>query len=682
MANVIQFTVRVKDELSGGFKRIASSLTKVTGSIGAQVAAAGGVGLLALAYKRTADEIDRIAKNASKMGRLTEEVAVTNEMARRAGVSINTLDKSLQNLVVRTAEVADGTGEAQEAFKKLNLNAEQMTKLSPDQMLRQVAVAMKDVESQTDRVAIAYDLFGGRGTDLINIMQMTREQMDGIAADVNDVGAAFTNIDAAKVEAANDAIGRLNLVMDGILQQATIALAPMVQHVADTFFEAAREAGGFGDTAVAAVEKIIRGGAAVLDVWQGVRVAFQVVEVAIQGFKGAVLTVFEILDRAVSAFTTAIAKGLVAPLRTVLDAVGEVSDSAKAMSKRLEDMATFKPNAALAKWASDARNEVIGANEALHELAMQPMASARVDEFFSSIRDGASSVSAPRPTVDTGDAPLVGGAVEVDLFRQGLEQKLEVLREQLALERELITEEADERWMILNDALNAELLLEEEYNELSLRSELEHQARKGDLIAKAKLEGLEFEKKTNKQKVMLTLASGKDMLAAIAGTNKTLFNLHKAFALADAAISLPAAVMSSWEKAGGYPWGIIPAGLMAIQGAVLISQIAGSSFGGGQAHDGLGFVPREGTFLLDRGERVLAPEQNRDLTDFLAQEGGGGGGATVIVEKLEVFPNVTDAEHLLGMDQDTIRQIVQEKIVPALDSLALIGIRPNRMLRT
>lgn len=37
----------------------------------------------------------------------------------------------------------------------------------------------------------------------------------------------------------------------------------------------------------------------------------------------------------------------------------------------------------------------------------------------------------------------------------------------------------------------------------------------------------------------------------------------------------------------------------------------------GMAHNGLDYIPSEGTWLLDKGERVLSPRQNEDLTRFL-----------------------------------------------------------------
>lgn len=46
----------------------------------------------------------------------------------------------------------------------------------------------------------------------------------------------------------------------------------------------------------------------------------------------------------------------------------------------------------------------------------------------------------------------------------------------------------------------------------------------------------------------------------------------------------------------------------------------------GMAHDGIDSVPTEGTWLLDKGERVLKSPQADKLDAFLAQQQGGGGG--------------------------------------------------------
>lgn len=68
----------------------------------------------------------------------------------------------------------------------------------------------------------------------------------------------------------------------------------------------------------------------------------------------------------------------------------------------------------------------------------------------------------------------------------------------------------------------------------------------------------------------------------------------------------------------------------------------------GMAHSGLDYIPREGTWLLDKGERVLSPSQNKDLTRFLGavnQDTGravSGGGAS---KKLDVNFNFSALEN-------------------------------------
>lgn len=77
------------------------------------------------------------------------------------------------------------------------------------------------------------------------------------------------------------------------------------------------------------------------------------------------------------------------------------------------------------------------------------------------------------------------------------------------------------------------------------------------------------------------LQNGSLMLANAAKQNKAGFELQKAFALANAVVTLPSAVMKSFDNGGGYPFGLIPAGLMLAQGLAQIQSIRSSSFGGG-----------------------------------------------------------------------------------------------------
>lgn len=64
---------------------------------------------------------------------------------------------------------------------------------------------------------------------------------------------------------------------------------------------------------------------------------------------------------------------------------------------------------------------------------------------------------------------------------------------------------------------------------------------------------------------------------------------------------------------------------------------------GGMAHSGLDYIPKEGTWLLDKGERVLSPRQNQDLTNFLrgTPQASSRSSAESGIKKLDVNFNMS-----------------------------------------
>lgn len=104
-------------------------------------------------------------------------------------------------------------------------------------------------------------------------------------------------------------------------------------------------------------------------------------------------------------------------------------------------------------------------------------------------------------------------------------------------------------------------------------------------------------------------------------TYAVLFAAQKAFAVAQAMLNIPAAYSKAYDAVVGTPYigpYIAPA-VGAAAAALQVAQAASMKSVNltGMAHDGIDNIPREGTWLLDGGERVLNPEQNKDLTRYL-----------------------------------------------------------------
>tara|TARA_R100000781_G_scaffold110309_2_gene75676 strand:+ start:1869 stop:4049 length:2181 start_codon:yes stop_codon:yes gene_type:complete len=109
---------------------------------------------------------------------------------------------------------------------------------------------------------------------------------------------------------------------------------------------------------------------------------------------------------------------------------------------------------------------------------------------------------------------------------------------------------------------------------------------------------------------------------AIMGTSATATTVAQA-AAASAAWA-PAAAMASLATMGG---NAVPAAAALTSTTALSSTLAVV----GMAHDGIDSVPKEGTWLLDKGERVLTSETSAKLDATLSRIGQGGSGTVVNV---------------------------------------------------
>lgn len=175
----------------------------------------------------------------------------------------------------------------------------------------------------------------------------------------------------------------------------------------------------------------------------------------------------------------------------------------------------------------------------------------------------------------------------------------------------------------------------------------------------------------------------------LAATNKVALT-GEASAEMGKAISLTGANMMASMSAAPYPINLsapamaaawqATAGTLATTGFATGSGL-GSSLIGGAFHGGIDNVPAESTYLLDKGERVLSPRQNKDLTSFLQDEGGGGG-VTIENVQIDVLPNATNVESLLNLDESDWRDLVAGPLIDALNTLNRHGIRPESEERT
>ncbi len=174
------------------------------------------------------------------------------------------------------------------------------------------------------------------------------------------------------------------------------------------------------------------------------------------------------------------------------------------------------------------------------------------------------------------------------------------------------------------------------------------------------------------------LQSVSDGLGRLATISKSQgirgFQAYKAIASGQ---SLIAAYLRASKAAAEIPWplGPVVAAAELASGLALASSIAKQN--PPAAHGGLSFVPKEQTYLLDKGERILSPSQNKDLTQFIDKQDSSQGNIVVQQMEVHILENATHIDSLLRMDERDLRELLAVRIYGAMDSLYESGVYPK-----
>jgi hypothetical protein len=230
-------------------KRFGTDVGRIDRTIrrfGRGILVAAGVGGIGYMIKQQMAAIDSTAKLADRLGLGTESLVAMQHAAQISGVEIETLNKSMEIFSRRLGEVDMGVGEAKNALDALGLSYRELISRSPDEAIGIVADQINKLETQSQKAAAANYLFGRSGQQLLNLFEKGSTGIQEYRNEVDRLGLSFSRMDAAKVEAANDALTRSRAAMTGGFRTAVIELAPLIEDAADAFTKWATAGGGLG----------------------------------------------------------------------------------------------------------------------------------------------------------------------------------------------------------------------------------------------------------------------------------------------------------------------------------------------------------------------------------------------------------------------------------------------------
>ena len=207
----------------------------------ATVAAAMGTAIAAAALMG-AKEIDRAAKSAKRLDSSITGFRALELAADEAGVSLSGMTNDIQTMNRELASIGT-SGNGKRALDALGLSIDDLEGKDADEKLAIIADQVKDLGlSAGETTAILRDL-GVRNREMALLVLGGGDAIRGARADIEQYGLAISDLDAGRIEVANDALGRLGLITQYAGQQLAIALVPAMGRLAEVMTDSLREGG-------------------------------------------------------------------------------------------------------------------------------------------------------------------------------------------------------------------------------------------------------------------------------------------------------------------------------------------------------------------------------------------------------------------------------------------------------
>ena len=231
--------IRGVDKTRAAFASVNKSMGSLKSNLGGLKGAVvgligvGGLGALASEFRATADQIGKVS---ARLGIGASDLQKFQIAAEQGGMNIASFNMALQRFTRRTAEAAQGTGEAKKVIEEMGLQLrdnEGNLRSNADLLLDVSQILSSDLITQADKVRIAFKLFDSEGAQLLNTLQLGPEAIKRLGGAMEDFGII---IDDKTINASE----KLGDRMEMITKKAMNLFAPAIRlanKALDPFFE-------------------------------------------------------------------------------------------------------------------------------------------------------------------------------------------------------------------------------------------------------------------------------------------------------------------------------------------------------------------------------------------------------------------------------------------------------------
>jgi len=226
---LLKLGVDTKD-LDKGLKGVKNTIQKHHKAIGLAMAAASAaiVGSALKSVQAYAKMGDEVQKMALRTGFSTEALSELRHAAEISGAELSTLEKGVKRMSSTILDAQDGMETYVRAFEHIGIKVEELKGLKPEEQFMKIAMAIAELEDETTRAAIAQDMFGRAGTELLPLFAQGAEGIAQLRQEAHELGIVFDQEAANTAAELTDAMKRLQEATQGVQIAIAKALIPTI----------------------------------------------------------------------------------------------------------------------------------------------------------------------------------------------------------------------------------------------------------------------------------------------------------------------------------------------------------------------------------------------------------------------------------------------------------------------
>lgn len=227
--------IQLPDSMKSSMNAMGSLDTSAIAAAGAFAAVAAAIVKVEKAMismtKESAAFADNIITLSMQTGQSTQQLQEFAYATELIDVSVDTLQGSLTKLTNNMQDTMNGTGNAKASFEALGIsvtNADGSMRSAND-VFYETIDALGQVKNETERDAMAMDIFGRSAQDLNPLIIQGSKTLKAYADEAHNVGYVLDDEALSALGAVDDAYQRLQKTQEGVKNQLSAEFAPYLE---------------------------------------------------------------------------------------------------------------------------------------------------------------------------------------------------------------------------------------------------------------------------------------------------------------------------------------------------------------------------------------------------------------------------------------------------------------------